>query len=178
MLVALQIKKGLYKDYLNFLCEFDKITKVYNVSRDNDFGKLLCSRVKYSALPVKSCKDEHTVFLQLPKSRPLASAKNHYLFYSKEDQAKITDGLEVMFNNDFDRYYLQGMKLRMMQKDIIQSFIISRKLTGLIGDNEMLKKRQYREELEIIKIYTNKLLEKAKYSNSLVLDALKTPIYL
>lgn len=177
MQVVLDIRKNLYRDYLNYLFLQDANGQ-YHVTRNNDFGKLLCARVQYSELPVRKVVGDKTVMLQLPKSRPLANAKNHFLFYSKEDQEKINDELEVMFNIDFDRFYLQGLKLQMMQKDIIQSFILTRKLINLIGDNETLKKRQYRDELDNLKNLTNSLLKKADYRNSLITTSLKMAIQL
>lgn len=178
MQVALEIRKALYRDYLNYLFSRDQEGR-YIVTRGNDFGKLLCSRVQYSQLPVKKGQPgEKTIVLLLPSSRPLANARNHYLFYTKEDQEKIQDLLEVVFNIDFDRFYLQGCKMQMMQKDIIQSFIVTRKLVNLIGDNETLKKRQYRDELVTLKNLTSSLLKKADYRNSLITNSLKTAINL
>lgn len=164
MHVNLFIKKELYRDYLNYL--FPLSDGCYQVTRDNEFGKMLCSRVQYSSLPVKT--EPGTIRLQLPRSRPLANAGNYFLHYTKEDQAKLNDALDVLFHIDFDRYYLQGRKRNEMQKDIIQSFIITRKLVKLIGDNEMLKKRIYREEVENLKIVTEKLIKKAYYRNEYI----------
>jgi len=164
MHVKLDIRKALYRDYLNYLFETDP-EGTFLVTRNNDFGKLLCSRVQYSEQAKKIEASEKTVVFQLPKARLLANAKNHFLFYSKEDQLKIQEDLEVMFNMDLDRYYLSGVKNGYMQKQIIQSFIVSRKLVRLIGDNETLKKRVYREELENIKKRTEELFWKAYNRN-------------
>lgn len=171
MLATLSIKKDLYRDYLNYLFEFSG--NIYIVSRHHDFGKLLCSLVKYSNIPVPAEKDAKGIIVQLPKSRPLATAANYYLYYTEEDQQKINDNIEVLFNIDFDRYYLEGCKQGMMQKDIIQSFVISRKLISMsIDTNETLKKRQYRDRIEILKKLSEQLNQKAYYRNRLIEKAI------
>jgi len=171
MLATLSIKKDLYRDYLNYLFELSHNS--YVVSRHHDFGKLLCSLVKYSSLPVVIEKDAKAISFLLPKSRPLATAGNYYLYYTEEDQQKLNDNLEVLFNIDFDRYYLEGCKQGMMQKDIIQSFVISRNLISLSTDtNETLKKRQYRDRIEILKKLSEQLNQKAFYRNRLIEKAI------
>lgn len=164
MHVKLDIRKALYRDYLHYLFEQDS-NGTFLVVRNCDFGKLLCSRVQYSAQYLKHESTLNTVNFQLPKSRLLANAKNHFLYYSKEDSLKIQEYLEVLFNMDLDRYYLSGIKGGYMQKQIIQSFIVSRKLVKLVGDNETLKKRVYRDELENIKKRTEELFWKAYNRN-------------
>jgi hypothetical protein len=171
MLATLSIKKDLYRDYLNYLFEFQG--SYYVVSRHNDFGKLLCARVQYSNIPLPQHEDLKAIRFLLPKSRPLATAQNYYLFYSKEDQQKINDDLEVLFNIDFDRYYLEGCKMGMMQKDVIQSFVISRRLVNMsIDTNETLKKRQYRDTVEILKKLTEKLNQTAFHRNRMISKAI------
>lgn len=167
MIVELSIKKDIYRDYLNHLfCSSPE--GIYHVKRDNDFSKFVCARVQYSNTPVRHDPDPSLVRLLLPRSRVLASAANYYLYYSKEDELKLNEELEATFNTDFDRYYLQGKKMNIMQKDIIQSFIVSRKLISLVGDNEMLKKRVYRDEVKKLKILNDKLIQKAYYRNEMI----------
>jgi len=166
MIVELSIKKDIYRDYLNHL--FCLSEGIFQVKRDNDFSKFVCARVQYSNTPMRRDSDPGVVKLLLPKSRVLASASNYYLYFTKEDELKLNEELEATFNTDFDRYYLQGKKMNVMQKDIIQSFIISRKLIHLVGDNEMLKKRVYRDEVKKLKILNDKLIQKAYYRNELI----------
>lgn len=163
MTVLFTLRKKMLREYLHFLFALEDGS--FSVFRTSDFGKLLCSLVKYSHVPVSQERDENAIYFTLPLSRPTANAKNYYLYFTKEDEAKLTDYLEVLFNIDFDRYYLKGVRSGYQQKDIIQAFIISRKLVGLIGDNERLKKRLYRDEQKTLKNVTDTLLKKAYYRN-------------
>lgn len=163
MRVKLSIPKVLYRDYLNALFQRESDGS-FLVSRECDFGKLICSRVRYSNLPVsQDLPDDSTVVLILPKSRPLATAPGHYLYFTKEDQAKLQDALEALFNIDFDGYYLRGKKLEMQQKEIIEAFIVTRNLLCLVGNAEMLKKRQYRDGLDNRKKLLEVLIARAYY---------------
>lgn len=164
MIVSIYIKKQLHLDYLNYIFETDAAGN-FIVDRRHDFGKLISSVVKYSKFPIKQKRTGEIKFM-LPLSRPLANAANYYLYCTIEDQLKINDYLEALFNIDFDRFYLDGKRLKFQQKDIIQSFIISRKLVNLIGDNETLKKRAYRDELKMLKKYNQMLNTKAYERNA------------
>lgn len=163
MTVLFTLRKKMLRDYLHFLFAFEDGS--FSVFRTSDFGKLLCSLVKYSNLPVSQDQDENTVMLTLPISRPTANAKNYFLYFTKEDEAKLQDYLEVLFNIDLDRYYLKGLKLGYQQKEVIQTFIITRKLVGMIGDTERLKKRLYRDEQKLLKSASDQLLKKTYYRN-------------
>ena len=163
MIANVFIKKEIHKCYLNYLFNKDQNGN-FIVTRNNDFGKFLAAVVRYSKTPVSTLKRQpdavFTSFI-LPASRPLANAEYYYLYYSSEDQEKINDYLDVFFNIDFDRFYLNGRKMEMQQQTIIQDFILSRKLVYLIGDNETLKKRYYRDELKMLKKYTQMLITRA-----------------
>lgn len=167
MTVLLDIKKPMLREYLHYLFAFEEGS--FSVFRKQDFGKLLCSLVQYSNLPIRHEETEHTVKLTLPiGSPPTTNARNYYLYYTKEDQAKLVDYLEVLFNIDLDSYYLSGQRQGFQQKEIIQNFIISRKLVGLIGDNETLKKRLYRKSLKDLEKATEVLIKKAYYRNHVI----------
>lgn len=176
MIVSIFIKKQLHLDYLNYIFERDAAGN-YVVDRRHDFGKLVVSLVKYSKFPVPD-KRANTVKFMLPASRPLENASKSYVYITKEDQAKLNDFLDALFNIDFDRYYLDGMQLKFQQKDIIQAFIVSRKLVYLIGDNETLKKRAYRDELKKLEKYSNSLYQKAYNRHSRIKESQKTTNYL
>ena len=167
MIVTLPLKKELHRNFLGYL--FPYVNGCYQISRKQDFGKLICSRVRHSELPVKNIAG---VQLFLPLTRATDNAKNHFLYFSKEDQHKLEDELEVMFNIDFDRYYLNGRKLGYMQKDIIHAYIISRKLITITGDVEMLRKREYRDAVKMIEIRTKSLLKRAQYRNERIEEAM------
>lgn len=174
MQISLSIKKAIYRDYLKSI--FEMRNGGHLLSRDHDFGKFVISRIRYSRLPVKQIVDHTTVVFTLPAGRSLANADKHYLYLLKEDEAKINEQLDAIFNIDFDRYCLAGLKMNMMYKDIVQAFILNRKIVSLIGDNETLKKREYREQLSLMKKYAEQLYQKAYHRNSHIeneLDACK-----
>lgn len=167
MIAKIFIKKELHRSYLNYLFPKDQNGN-FIVTRNQDFGKFLTAMVRYSKTPVTTLKRQTNVVFEsflLPASRPLDNAGNYYLYFSSEDQEKLNDYIDVLFNIDFDRYYLNGKKMSMQQQDIIQAFIISRKLVQHIGDNETLKKREYREGLKMLKKYTDMLITKAYNRN-------------
>lgn len=164
MKIILDIKKPLYRDYLNHILEKQQ-DGAYKVTKDSDFGKIICSFVRYSHTPVQEEVSGDTVTIILPVTKSLGNAPNYHCYFTKEDQNRINDILDVLFNIDLDRYYLKGMKMGLQQKEILESFIVSRKLTNLLSDNETLKKRQYREELNTLRERVEILRQRAHYRN-------------
>ena len=169
MIVNFYLKNDLLKDYLKSIFFYEN--GIYHVTRVHDFGRLLSSLISYSDKPILKTK-ENIQFL-LPESPGNRTAKNKFIYIKQEDQLKLIDALNAVFNIDFDRYYLAGRKIGLQQKDIIQAFIVSRKLTALIGNIEVLKKRQYREEIILLEKRKQELLKKAQYRNEAVENSLK-----
>ncbi|MEO9474153.1 MAG: hypothetical protein ABJG41_01420 [Cyclobacteriaceae bacterium] len=159
MIISLDIKKPLLRSYLAYL--FEKDSEVFTVSASHDFGRLLCSLVRYSLKPIKKADTTHTVKLKLPKVGALTTADNHHIYFSREDTHKLNMFLEATFNIDFDRYYLDGLQMKYQKKEIISTFIITRKLTGLSDPAEAIKKRHYRKELSLLEIVSKNLLDRA-----------------
>jgi hypothetical protein len=160
--IQLTISKPLLLAYFDFLFPKDD-SGIYTVGRASDFGKVLCSFVRYTSEKPNNLPS--AVQLTLPRSDGLKNAPNYYLYYSREDIVRINDLLDVFFHIDFDRYYLKGKKLGMLQKDIIESFIVTRKLANLLHDHETLKKKEYRDEMKLLKQRCNMLVRKAYYRN-------------
>jgi len=158
--IQLTIYKDLLREYFRYLFPIDTLGR-HPINRSSDLGKAICSFVRYA--DKKPEPDPDALMLLLPKSDSLKNAPNYHLYFSREDLLRVNDILEVFFHIDFDRFYLNGRKLGMMQKDIIESFIVSRKLTNLMHDNETLKKREYREGLRLLKIRCRSLTKKAYY---------------
>ena len=165
MIIHLSVRKELHRLWLTHYFRSTPDGAV-RVTRDTDLGKLICSTVKYSNLPhSEELPLGHLVRFQLPHADSLRLAPGRFLFFDRETQLRLNDLIEVFFNLDFDRFYLQGVKLGMVKKDVIESFIVSRKLSNLLGDNEMLKKRQYREELQLFGERVEQLRQRAYYRN-------------
>jgi hypothetical protein len=164
MKINLCVKKPILLAYLQYLFPTDD-QGAFVVNRDSDFGKALCCFVRYSNIAQKEEPDDTMVTLKLPMTRTLDTAPKYHLYFTKEDQHRVNDLLDVFFHLDFDRYYLKGIKMGYMQKHVIESFILSRKLSTLYNDNETLKKREYREGLKLLEAQVEKLRQKAHYRN-------------
>lgn len=172
MIVLIDIKKPMLRDYLNYLFAYEG--EAFSVFRNNTFGKALCAKVRKSDLPVRHQESDQTVRIRLPHSKSIRSHKNHFLYYSTEDQLQLNDLLDVLFTIDFESYYHLGLSLGMMQKEVIQQFILSRKLVGMIGDIETLKKRQYRREKNALEKLQNHLLQKIYYRDRVIKRTIMT----
>lgn len=161
MTIFLPVKNALLRTYLSYL--FEEVPnspwiKMYKVSAVSDFGNVCMSFVRYASKPINTPEpggkfysdhpDGSWVCLILPQSERLANAPNYHLYYNAEDVKRLNSLLQIYFDLDFDSYYLAGLTSGEKQKHIIMSFVISRKLTPLLSDTEMLKKRQYRAELD------------------------------
>lgn len=164
MKILLIVAKPMHRAWMESLFE-QRPDGSYTITRQTDLGKAICGMVRYSQLPLREEVPSGSLILHLPNTHSLALAPGRFLYFDREGQLRINDLLEVFFNIDFDRYYLQGIKLGMMKKDVIESFIIQRGLANLFGDNETLKKRQYRDELDLFKKRMEQLRKKAYYRN-------------
>lgn len=160
MKLAITIKKEVIRLFLRYLFE-ELPDGSLKVTRDTEAGKLLTCFVRYSERPVMEEPTEGTVMLRLPRCKGLDTAPNHFLHYTAEDMHRINDLLEVIYHLDMDRYYLKGIRKGYQQKDVIESYIVSRKLTSLFSDNETIKKRQYREEIRAFEEQVEQLFQKA-----------------
>lgn len=157
-------KKEVIRLFLHYL--FEQLPDgSLKVTRDTQAGKLITCFVRYSDRPIVESPDAGSLVLRLPRSKSLDTAPNHFLYFSQEDVHRINDLLEVFQNLDLDRYYLKGMRQGFQQKEVIESYIISRKLCSLFDENEVLKKRQYREEIRAFEDLVEQLRKKAWYRN-------------
>jgi len=160
------IKKQILIDFLNYLFQ-EKENNALKISTTKDVGKFLVSRVSYSDIPVLKENNKNLVPIVLPKNA-FISCEKKFCYYTKEDTEKINYELEATFNIDFDRFYLEGQKLKMNQKEIISSYIFSRNLESLEGDIETLKKRKYREEVKKFEILNQYFKNKSYYRSKLI----------
>lgn len=173
MNITLDIRKPILRLYLDHLfthvLEKEALPNpTYKVTKSNDFGSMLCSFVRYTTKKPNKIPTPHTVHFQLPQDDSLSNARNYHLYYTAEDQLKLNDLLRNYFNLDLNRYYMAGLRQQVQKKEIIRSFIYSRKLSRLLSDNETLKKRLYREELKDLDNLVNKLRLKAYRHNETI----------
>ncbi|MFY0628653.1 MAG: hypothetical protein JXR07_20310, partial [Reichenbachiella sp.] len=122
----------------------------------------------YSNSKTKHKDTVQTVNFELPLVNSLLNGRNYHLYISAENELKLNDLLKEYFYLDFDRYYLQGKKRGHQQKDIINSFILSRRLAQIDTAHETIKKRQYREQVAMINHHHKKLVNRAYHRNEKV----------
>lgn len=120
------------------------------LDRFQELGRYIGSWVRYGDTP-KIHTEDNCIEIVVP-TRIARSADKHFLHILKEDVQKINDHIAEQYDFDFDRYYHSGIKQDFMQKDVIEAFIISRNLIPFFnGEIETIKKREYREELKLLK---------------------------
>jgi hypothetical protein len=164
MKIHLFIRKDLYRQYFQALFPADQ-HGCHLITRDTDLGKAIHASIRYSDTRPVDEVPEGSLCLRISRTSDYSKAANRFLFFSRDDISRVNDLIEVYFNLDLDRYYLRGLKLGMQQKDVIESFILDRGLVNLLQDNETLKKRIYREQLNLLQHRTAQLLDKARYRN-------------
>jgi hypothetical protein len=167
MIAQITIKKEVLKNFFDYL--FEKKEGIHIIRGTTDIGKYLISRATFSDFPPRKIED--AINIQLPADGRMS--RNRFVYYTKEDIHKINIELDAAFSIDFDRYYLQGLKLGLKRKDIIDSYINSRNMISFNCDHETLKKRKYREELVLIEKKQNYLLNLAKNRHSTIDVALR-----
>jgi len=166
---------GYIADYFRYLFNYVGTGPVM-VTRHNPVGVFVLGQRKYSDLPVKHKKPSgllHEMQIkdsELPEEVEIAMPDKRtprkFIHYTCADLLEINDITEVYFDIDFWRYYLHASKLKVAQKDILESYVLTRKLISIESDNEMLKKREYRDELKNLKMQAKMLKNKVDYINS------------
>ena len=161
MEVNVNIKKEIIRDFLQYLFP-DSDDETVIVSHSSSAGKFICTQVSYCDRPLEQ---QGNIRMQLPICPALQTGPRRFLYFSPEAEVRINDYLEIAFDLDFDRYWLEGQKLGMKQQDIITAYIVSRKLVSREADHEMLKKRMYRQSMKTMHSRRESLLNRAKYKD-------------
>lgn len=172
MKVVCHIQDQMHRDYLHSIFEYENGS--FSVFRNTNLGRFICSMVRYSDYPVEQKVDEEkAVFFTLPRTSAMPTLFKRFCYITPEDQRKINDFLIATFNNDFTQYYFVGINMKMQQKDVITSFILSRKLVSRIGENEQFKKRAYRAEEKSIEKMVNRLARRVQLQNAVISKAIR-----
>lgn len=168
-------RHGYIADYFRYLFG-NKGAGVVNVSRRCKLGVFVLGLRRYSDLPLKQKQPKGmdyptTIYTaDLPETVDISASERRspkkFVYYTCADLQEINEMTELYFDLDFWRYYIHASKLKVAQKDILESFILTRRLVSIEGDNEMLKKREYREELKNLKIHAKILKNKVDYINN------------
>lgn len=162
MTVIFKVDEVLLTDYIKFLFPEEKDTKYLKVSGSHPFGKLVIANVSVSGRPVAPPEGTNIVTLHLPKQDATQDLANKFLYYTAGAICRLNAALKATFDMDFHDYYQRGIDLGYQKKDIIDAFIISRKLCS-VDPADALNKRTYRHELKKMEKYTAYLSRKANY---------------
>lgn len=148
-------------DYLRYL--FDaRPGEPIRITLANDFGRMAVGLYKVSDRPDDRPDDAQTVTLVLPRHQTTYAAMTRYIYFTNVDTKRLNMILDALFNIDLDTYYLQGIQAGMPKRDIIEAFVVSRRLVSA-DYADTLNKRTYRTSLSAIRRKADIILRKARY---------------
>ena len=147
-------------DYLSYLYpkEEDGSLEV----RSDIFGKLLLAHLHGSLLPIPGRTEDNIVKLRLPVNALTRHYEKQWVYFNPEDEASLNMALAAVFELDFMGYYRKGESLGLQKKDIVDAFIMSRKLFSS-DCFDALHKRVYRKEQAAYEAIRQRLVRKAYY---------------
>ncbi len=167
MNVVCHIQDQMHREYLNSIFAFED--GAFSIFRDTDLGRFICSMVRHSDFPIEQkVNPEKAIYIRLPRTSAIPSLFTRFSYIHPDDQRKINDFLIATFNKDFIQYYFVGKNLDMKQKDVITSFILTRKLISRVGEVEQLKKRAYRAEEKQIQTMVQRLARRVQIQNKAI----------
>lgn len=129
--------------------EFNTKSDIIKLNRGNHLGKFICAHVKYSnEVPAEQIGN---LTLIIPDTDVIhAEIKNDY--FRAEDYRSIVDYIQASFDLKVERFFVNGQRLGIQKKMIIDSFINYYELPITSANFEMLKKRDLRKRQNILKI--------------------------
>ncbi|MFK5856583.1 MAG: hypothetical protein QM503_10660 [Bacteroidota bacterium] len=139
METKLQITNQINEAFLRMSMNAKK-TGFIQITRSNEIGKYICSRLRYSNLPVRQSSG---IIIHLPYYT-LESGNSYYLYFTVEDQKKINDFLASEFNRFFRNYMLIGAEYNIQKKILLEAFIADLNLQNNSTVYQNLKKSDYR----------------------------------
>lgn len=167
MNVVCHIQDQMHREYLNSIFAYED--GAFSIFRDTEEGKFICSMIRYSDYPVEQkCDPERAVYFRLPRTSAMPTLFTRFSYIHPDDQRKINDYIIARFNQDFIQYYYVGRNLKMKQKDVIENFILARKLVSKIGEQEQLKKRAYRSEEKSINKIASRLARRVQLQSAFI----------
>jgi hypothetical protein len=132
------------------------------LTRRNFVGRFITSMRKYSNVPVKTEIPEcwSYVVVEIPVS-DVSNPDLHFNYFPLEHVEQINDYLQASFDLFFHVYFFDLGSMRKIdcvaeeeieftKLHLVDSFISGLNLIDLDGANEMMKKREYRRELEYL----------------------------
>lgn len=131
------------------------------LTRRNFVGRFITSLRKYSDVPVKSQVPDGWIplLIELPQTDNYSTSERHFNYFSLEHAEQINDYMQASFDLFFHVYFFDLGSMRkidcgneeeieLTKLHLVDSFISGLNLIDLDGANEMVKKREYRRELE------------------------------
>lgn len=148
-LITLPLRKEVHEDYLRYVFKSRKSVPV-QLNRDEDLGRYITSRIRYSDTPVRADipSGHEPVDLLLPKST-LSTAANRFVFFTAEDVQMINDYISADFSIFFRQFMSSGQHMGIEQKDLIEAFLVGCRIRLDGRKFEMLKKKDYRFRMKI-----------------------------
>ena len=167
MEVQLKIDNAMLADYLRYLFP-SADGGTLKVTSEHGLGKLIIAHCREMSRPPEYGSGDNIGTLRLPLCRATQNLENKFLYYSATDMVQLNQALAAYFDLDFTGYYRRGQGAKFSKSDIIQAFIVSRRL---VSDDyfDALSKRMYRRQQEEIATITRKLRRRAYYLDE-VLD--------
>lgn len=162
MTVFFRAESPLLTDYCRYLFPPEGNDPLCVVKSTHEFGALLISHVRESERPPKVPCGDYVLELRLPNCDATQSLVNKFLYYSEGDQKRLNIALAAILDIDLKAFYLKAEGLGFSKKEIIETFIISRKL-ATCDPFDALHKRIYRSEQAKMRSVTKKLLRKVYY---------------
>lgn len=174
MTVYLPVNEALLTDYLKYLFPTEKGSSCLKVSGACSFGKLLIANITTSGHPVSVPEGDNVIKLHIPKQDCTQDLADKFLYFTKGSVCRLNAALKAVFDMDFHDYYQRGIDKGYQKKDIIDAFIISRKLCS-VDPGDALHKRTYRHEQKKRLSRARYLARKANYiQESLDISGLNT----
>lgn len=155
----------MHYDYLKYIFE-QTADGSFVVTARNDFGKLVIGHIKDTPRIHEIPTGDYIATLILPLNEATLNFLNKFIYLTTQAQAQLNMALRAYFTLDFWEYVQRRKIIKERKDNIIESFIISRKLftTDYFG---LLHKRVYRQELKELATMKAKLLRRAYYLESI-----------
>lgn len=156
-------------EFLRYLFE-ELPSGAMKVTQQHNIGRQLVAYVSRSLVPMpppSTGKSGVIIPLSLPDSRELRVLDNHFLYYTEDAINYLNKVLNAEFEDDFRQYLRRGKQCEMKTKDIIENYIVSRRLVDP-NTFDTLKKREYRQAVAEQASKKKYLLRKAYYIDECV----------
>ncbi len=132
------------------------------LTRTHFTGRFITALRKYAKIPIEQQVPEGwiPVLIELPNPAN-STADRHFNYFTLECAEQVNDFLQASFDLFFHVYFFDLTGLRNIEDEIteeteltkmhlVDSFVSGLNLIDLGSSNEMIKKREYRRELEIL----------------------------